>query len=68
MARPTAPGAGGHDDAGDNMAVLQTLISSCDLNGVNPLEYISDVLLRIQTHPASQIDDLLPDRWQPPDS
>lgn len=57
----------GHDDAGDNMAVLQTLISSCELNGVNPVEYLTDVLMRIQTHPASKIDDLLPDRWQPPD-
>ncbi len=24
--------------------------------------FVTDVLMRIQTHPASQIDDLLPDR------
>jgi transposase len=58
----------GHDDAGDNMAVLQTLISSCELNGVNPAEYLTDVLIRIQTHPANRIDELLPDRWEPPDT
>jgi hypothetical protein len=34
-------------------------------NGVNPLDYLSDVLLRVQTHPAAEIDDLLPHRWRP---
>jgi len=57
----------GHDDAGENLAVLQTLVSTCQLNGVNPEEYLADVLIRIQTHPQSRIDELLPHRWKPPD-
>ena len=57
----------GHEEAGENLAVLQTLISTCMYLKINPLEYLTDVLIRIQTHPVSEIDDLLPDRWQPPD-
>ena len=30
------------------------------MHGVNPYEYIKDLLLRVQTHPAADIDDLLP--------
>lgn len=58
----------GNNAAGENLAVLQTLVSSCELSGVNPWAYLSDVLIRIQTHPVSDIDDLLPHNWQPPDS
>jgi hypothetical protein len=36
---------------------------SCD---VDPVAYLRDVLLRIDTHPASRIDELLPDHWKPP--
>ncbi|MFC1482486.1 IS66 family transposase [Myxococcota bacterium] len=58
----------GNDDAGDRLAVLQSLVSSCELNGVNPEAYLADVLIRIQYHPACDIDDLLPDQWQPADT
>jgi transposase len=30
-----------------------------------PCEYLRDVMLRISTHPADRIDELLPDRWTP---
>lgn len=33
---------------------------------VDPVAYLRDVLIRVDTHPAAQIDDLLPHRWQPP--
>ncbi len=56
----------GNNGAGHNLAVLQSLVSSCQINGVDPQAYLSDVLIRIQDHPQSQIDDLLPNRWQPP--
>jgi transposase len=55
----------GHEDAGDNIAGLYSLVATCEVNAVNPLEYLKDVLLRVSTHPASDIDALLPDRWQP---
>ena len=53
----------GHDEAGENLADLYTLVATCELNGVNPFRYLRDVLIRVQTHPQSQIDDLLPQRW-----
>jgi hypothetical protein len=31
-----------------------------EVNGVNPVTYLADVLMRVQTHPASRIDELLP--------
>ena len=53
----------GHEDAGDNIAALYTLVGTCEANGVNPLEYLRDVLIRVSSHPASDIDALLPHRW-----
>ncbi len=53
----------GHDEAGENLADLYTVISTCELNGTNPFRYLRDVLIRVQTHPQTQIDDLLPERW-----
>jgi transposase len=57
----------GNEDAGDNIAGLYSLVATCEANGVNPIEYLRDVLLRISTHPADRIDELLPDRWSPQD-
>ena len=54
----------GHDEAGQNLAILQTIVSTCRLHGVNPYDYIKEVLIRIQTHPASKIENLLPMNWQ----
>ncbi|MCP4545106.1 MAG: transposase domain-containing protein, partial [bacterium] len=28
--------------------------------------YLTDVLIQIQTHPQSRIDELLPHNWKPP--
>ena len=55
----------GHDESGHNLAILQTIVATCVANDVNPQDYITDVLLRVQTHPASQIDELLPMNWTP---
>ena len=57
----------GHPGAGDNLAGLYSLIATCDLHGVDPVEYVRDVLLRVDTHPATAIDALLPHRWRPPE-
>ena len=53
----------GSDHAGDNLAGLYSLIATCQLHGVNPEEYIADVLIRVQTHPQQRIAELLPQRW-----
>jgi transposase len=53
----------GHEEAGANLAGLYSLVATCDANGVEPVEYLTDVLMRVQTHPAAKIDELLPHRW-----
>jgi len=44
-----------------------TLAATCEANGVNPQAYFADVLPRLQTHPDSRIDELLPQNWKPPE-
>jgi len=53
----------GTDRAGENLGVLQSLVATCEANGVNPQEYLADMLIRIQSHPNSRIDELLPQHW-----
>ena len=54
----------GHAEAGQNTAMLYSLVASCEANGINPEAYLADVLLRVQTHPAARIGELLPHRWK----
>jgi transposase len=56
----------GHDEAGEHLAGLYSLVATCETNGVNPVDYLADVLLRVQTHPAARIDEILPHNWTPP--
>jgi transposase len=56
----------GNPDRGESLAGLYSLIATCDLHDVDPLEYLRDVLLRVDTHPAAKLDELLPNRWTPP--
>jgi transposase len=56
----------GHELAGENLAVLQSIVSTCKLHKVNPYEYLKDVLIRVATHPSKRLDELLPQNWKPP--
>lgn len=51
--------------AGQRAAAVMSLIQSAKLNGHDPYAYLKDVLTRLPTHRNSQIDELLPHRWQP---
>jgi len=46
-------------------AGLYSLVATCEANGVNPVAYLADVLMRLSIHPMSQLDELLPPNWQP---
>ncbi|RUL81006.1 IS66 family transposase, partial [Tautonia sociabilis] len=52
----------GSDRGGRTAATLMSLVQSCKRNGNEPFAYLRDVLDRVSTHPASRVDDLLPDR------
>jgi transposase len=56
----------GHEQAGQNLADLYSLVATCTANDKDPLAYLTDVLGRIGSHPAAQLDDLLPQNWSPP--
>ena len=51
--------------SGQRAANVMSLIQSAKLNGHDPYAYLKDVLLRLPTQRASQIDELLPHNWQP---
>jgi hypothetical protein len=55
----------GHPDAGWRSAVIDTIIQSCRRHGVNPQEYLTDVLARLPSMTTSQVAELLPSRWKP---
>jgi transposase len=53
-----------HDvERGASIAGLYSLVATCEARGINPFEYLTDVLARAQDHPASDIDALLPGAW-----
>jgi hypothetical protein len=54
----------GSDNGGHTAAVLFTFIATCQRNKVEPLAYLRDLLARIATTPVSQLDQLMPHRWQ----
>jgi transposase len=49
--------------AGKSLAGLYSLVATCETRGINPFDYLVDVLTRVQDHPASAIDELLPGAW-----
>ena len=66
--RPTAIGKKnwlfiGHPDAGDRSAILYTLFANCRRLGINPREYLLDVLTRLPALTNRQTADLTPRRW-----
>jgi transposase len=54
----------GHPDAGWRSAVIYSLIISCRRRGINPQEYLTEVLGRLPAMNITQIGGLLPARWQ----
>lgn len=56
----------GHEQAGQNLADLYSLVATCMANGKDPLAYLTDILGRVGSHPAARLNDLLPQNWSPP--
>lgn len=49
--------------SGQRNAAIMSLVQSAKLNGLNPLEYLKDVMDRLPTQPYSKIQELLPHNW-----
>lgn len=54
--------AGSHEGA-KRLAIVFSFTGSCKLSGINPQEWFTDVLSRIQDTKQSGLVDLLPHRW-----
>jgi transposase len=54
----------GSDRGGERAAAMYTLIATAKLNDTNPQAWLADVLSRINDHPASRLDELLPWNWK----
>ena len=68
--RPTAVGRKrwlfiGHPEAGWRSAVIYSILISCRRRGLNPQEFLSDVLARLPSAKITQIRELLPAHWKP---
>lgn len=50
--------------SGQRNAAIMSLVQSAKLNGLNPLEYLKDVMDRLPTQPYSRINELLPHNWK----
>jgi len=66
--RPIAVGrknylfAGSHP-AAQRAAIFYSLFACCKFNGVEPLEWLTDVMLRLPEHSINRIEELLPHKW-----
>jgi len=47
-----------------HVGVVQSLIVTCRLHGIDPYTYLVDVLQRISEHPASRVAELTPRLWK----
>jgi len=54
----------GSDEGARTAAVLMSVCTTCKELEIDPQAYLRDVLERVSTHPASRIEELLPDRWK----
>ena len=68
--RPVAVGrknymfCGSHESA-QRAAIIYSLLGTCKLNNINPQEWLLDVLNKLPTRKAKNVDDLLPQNWNP---
>jgi len=46
------------------VGIVQSLLTTCRLHGVNPTTYLTDVLQRVAVHPAADVEQLTPRLWK----
>jgi transposase len=67
--RPVAVGkknylfAGSHK-AAQRLAMIYSLVGTCNLNNINPYEWLKDVIEKINNCPLSKVQEFLPHNWK----
>ena len=46
------------------VGIIQSLLVTCKMQGINPYVYLVDVLQRVSTHPSSKVHELTPRLWK----
>ena len=54
----------GSEDGGETAAIHASIVNTCKRLGINPFDYLKDVLTTLGANPEINIDELLPDRWK----
>lgn len=54
----------GSVEGGEAGAVIMSLVQTCRGLGINPHEYLEDVMRRLMGHSSSKLYELLPDEWK----
>lgn len=55
----------GSERGGEAAAIVLSFIESAKLHGLNPYAYLRDLLTRLPSAKHADLDNLLPDAWQP---
>ncbi len=48
---------------GEARAVILSLVQTCRGLGINPREYLEDIMRRLMGHNAQKLNELMPDQW-----
>ena len=48
----------------EHLGIMQSLIVTCRLHGIDPYTYLIDVLQRVGIHPAARVAELTPRLWK----
>lgn len=48
-----------------NLATIYSVLGTCYLNGINPFDYLCDILEKLPSRNSNDITDLLPMNWTP---
>lgn len=54
----------GHQSGGDRAAIMDTLVNTAKMNGIDPQAWLADVLKRIGSHSQLRLDELLLWNWR----
>ena len=53
----------GDVDAGKSLAGLCSPVATCEPRGINPFDYVAEVIPRVHDHAADRVAELLPGAW-----
>jgi hypothetical protein len=53
----------GHPEAGERSAAIYTLLGSCRRHGLNPFDYLKDLLTRLPAAKITEIKTFTPAAW-----